>query len=46
LRVHGFYFDDVRLPVVVAPVQPVEREWRYVVVDRSVVAVSALAERR
>jgi hypothetical protein len=36
----GFYFDDPALPVVVAPVRPVEREWRYVVVDGRVVAGS------
>ncbi|WP_169978405.1 ATP-grasp domain-containing protein [Tautonia rosea] len=35
---HGFYFDDETLPVVVAPVRQVEREWRYVVVGRDVVA--------
>jgi len=38
---HGFYYDDPALPVVVAPVRAVGREWRYVVVDRRVVAGSA-----
>jgi hypothetical protein len=38
---HGFYYDDVGLPVVVAPVRVIGREWRYVVVDRRVVAGSA-----
>jgi hypothetical protein len=38
---HGFYYDDPELPVVVTPVRQVEREWRYVVVDRHVVAGSA-----
>jgi hypothetical protein len=40
---HGFYYDDADIPVVVAPVQEVGREWRYVVVDRRVVAGSAYA---
>ena len=40
---HGFYFDDPALPVVVAPVRAVGREWRYVVVDRRIVAGSAYA---
>jgi hypothetical protein len=37
----GFYYDDPELPVIVAPVREVGREWRYVVVDRQVVAGSA-----
>lgn len=40
---HGFYFEDASLPVIVAPVRPIEAEWRYVVVDRKVVAGSAYA---
>ena len=44
---HGFYYDDETLPVVVAPVRRVDREWRYVVVHGEVVAGSAyVAERR
>lgn len=38
---HGFYYDDAELPVVVAPVREIEREWRFVVVRDSVVAGSA-----
>jgi hypothetical protein len=38
---HGLYYDDVRLPVVVAPVRSLQREWRYVVADRGVVAGTA-----
>jgi hypothetical protein len=38
---YGFYYDDERLPVIVAPVRSVGREWRYVVVDRKVIAGSA-----
>ena len=38
---YGFYYDDASIPVVVAPVREVAREWRYVVVDRRVVAGSA-----
>ncbi|MCA9317196.1 MAG: ATP-grasp domain-containing protein [Planctomycetes bacterium] len=35
---HGFYFDDLSIPVVIAPVRSVTREWRFVVVDQHVVA--------
>lgn len=39
---HGFYYDDDQLPIIVAPVVPVdEREWRFVVVDSTVVTGSA-----
>jgi len=38
---HGFYYDDPTIPVIVAPVRAVGREWRYVVVDQQVVAGSA-----
>ena len=37
---HGFYYDDASLPVVVAPVRPVGREWRYVVCERQLIAGS------
>lgn len=37
----GFYFDDPMTPVVIAPVQEIGREWRFVVVDQVVVAGSA-----
>ena len=37
---HGFYYDDEQLPVVVAPFANVGHEWRFVVVDRQVVAGS------
>lgn len=37
---YGFYYDDPRLPVVVAPVRTIGAEWRFVVVDRRVVAGS------
>ena len=40
---HGFYYDDPGLPVVVAPVRSLGREWRYVVVDRNVLAGTAYA---
>ena len=44
---HGFYYDDEHLPVVVAPLRSVGQEWRFVVVDREVVAGSGyLAEGR
>jgi hypothetical protein len=38
---YGFYYDDKRLSVIVAPVRAVHREWRYVVVSGEVVAGSA-----
>jgi hypothetical protein len=38
---HGFYYDDDQLPVVMAPVRTVIREWRYVIVAGVVVAGSA-----
>ena len=37
---HGFYYEDETLPVIVAPVANVGREWRFVVVDRQVIAGS------
>jgi hypothetical protein len=40
---HGFYYDDPTIPVVVAPVRAIGREWRYVVVDQVIVAGSAYA---
>jgi len=37
---YGFYYDDPELPVVIAPVRRVAREWRYVVAGKRVVAGS------
>lgn len=37
----GFYFNDPELPVIVAPVRNVVREWRYVIVQGRVIAGSA-----
>lgn len=37
---YGFYFDDPGIPVIVARICSIEREWRYVVADRQVVAGS------
>jgi hypothetical protein len=34
---HGFYYEDESLPVVVAPEVQVDREWRLVIADGSVV---------
>jgi hypothetical protein len=36
----GYYFDDPMLEIIVAPVRVVKREWRYVVVNKIVVAGS------
>jgi hypothetical protein len=36
----GFYYSDENLPIVVAPVRNVTREWRFIVIDRQVVAGS------
>jgi hypothetical protein len=38
---HGFYYDDPEIPVVVAPVRHVAREWRYVVAGQRVISGSA-----
>lgn len=38
---HGFYYEDETLPVIVAPVANVGREWRFVVVDGQVIAGSS-----
>lgn len=40
---HGFYYDDRRLPVIIAPVRTISREWRYVAVAGEIVAGSAYA---
>lgn len=37
---HGFYYDDLELPIVVAPVTIVHEEWRMVIVGHGVVATS------
>ena len=37
---HGFYYDDIELPIIVAPVVQVASEYRFVVVDGAVVAGS------
>jgi hypothetical protein len=36
----GFYFEDEMLPVVVAPAQKITKEWRYVVINKKIVASS------
>ena len=38
---HGFYYEDDTIPVVAAPIQAIGKEWRFVVVNRAVVAGSA-----
>jgi hypothetical protein len=38
---HGFYYDDETIPVVIAPVQAIGNEWRFVIANRSVIAGSA-----
>jgi ATP-grasp domain-containing protein len=38
---HGFYYDDLDLPAVVAPTAQLEEEWRFVVVDSEIVAGSS-----
>ncbi len=37
---YGFYYEDASIPIVVAPVAEVGREWRFVVADQRVVAGS------
>lgn len=38
---HGYYYDDIGLPVIVTPVVDLGAEWRFVVVAGSVVAGSS-----
>jgi len=38
---HGFYYDDLDLPVVVGPGAQLGEEWRFVVVDSEIVAGSS-----
>lgn len=38
---YGFYYDDETLPIVVAPVQSIGNEWRFVIVRQQMVAGSA-----
>ncbi len=38
---HGFYFDDLQLPIVLAPPQDVLQEWRLVIVDGTAITGSA-----
>jgi ATP-grasp domain, R2K clade family 3 len=38
---HGFYYDELELPIVLAPVQSLGAEWRLLIADRKVVAGSA-----
>ncbi len=40
---HGFYYDDLELPVVIAPARPVAAEWRFVIVGRRVVTACGYA---
>ncbi len=40
---HGFYFDDLDLPIALAEARPVVQEWRFVAVDRRLVARSGYA---
>lgn len=37
---HGFYYEDMSLPIVVAPVTEVAQEWRFVIVGTEVIAGS------
>ena len=38
---HGFYYDDETIPVVIAPVQSIGNEWRFVIANREVITGSA-----
>jgi hypothetical protein len=35
---HGFYYDDERLPILVAPARAIGREWRFIVGDGAIIA--------
>lgn len=43
---HGFYYDDVSLPIVVSRVKTVQREWRFVIADGAVVTGCEYIESR
>ncbi len=38
---YGFYYEDKHLPIIAAPTRDVHQEWRYVIIERCVVAGSA-----
>lgn len=38
---HGFYYDDLELPIVLAPARTVQREWRLVVANGQPIAGSS-----
>lgn len=38
---HGFYYEDASIPIVVAPLRRIQREWRFVVADGKVAGGSA-----
>jgi len=38
---YGYYYDDENLPIVIAPIANVDREWRFIVVRNQVIAGSA-----
>ena len=44
---HGFYYEDINLPIIVAKVRPIENEWRFVISkDKVITGSSYLADGR
>lgn len=44
---YGYYYEDENLPIIVAPVSVIDKEWRFVVVQKKVIAGSGyIAESR
>jgi hypothetical protein len=37
---HGFYYEDPSLPIVIAPVRQIDREWRFLVVNYEIITGS------
>ena len=43
---HGFYYDDLELPIVITPLRRVVAEWRFVIAAQTIVAASGYDPRR
>ena len=38
---YGFYYEDIDLPIVIAPIAEVRQEWRFVIMNQKPIAVSS-----
>lgn len=43
---HGFYYNDLNLTTIVAPIKKISQEWRFVVVNKTVITGSAYTSNR